>query len=61
MFVPGHGVRDFNFSRVLESEQERCYLNFARPSVISLLNGFNASLFCYGQVWKDTYMPYDLF
>lgn len=50
MFVPGHGVRNFNFSRVLESEQEHCYHSFARPSVVALLNGFNASVFCYGQV-----------
>jgi len=49
MFVPGHGVRPFNFGRVLESDQERCYQSFARPSVVALLNGFNASLFCYGQ------------
>ena len=51
---PDGGVRDpktFTFDRVLDSDstQETAYLEAGRSTVQALLNGFNGTIFAYGQ------------
>ena len=50
-FVPGVGVRPFNFAHVFDKEasQEALYAAFAQNAVLCALNGFNASVLAYGQ------------
>ena len=50
-FVPGVGVRPFNFSNVFDKDasQETVYTNFAQNAVLCALNGFNACVLAYGQ------------
>ncbi len=44
MYVPGSGIRPFNFSRTFEQEtsQMQVYKQFAQEAVVSAMNGFNA-------------------
>lgn len=50
MLVPGVGLRHFHFPGVFDggASQELVYHNCARTSVVAALNGFNATLLCYG-------------
>jgi len=50
-FVPGVGVRPFNFANVFDKDvvQENLYKTFAQNAVLCALNGFNACVLAYGQ------------
>jgi hypothetical protein len=50
-FVPGVGVRPFNFAHIFDKEasQEDLYSAFAQNAVLCALNGFNACVLAYGQ------------
>ena len=50
-FVPGVGVRPFNFAHVFnkDASQEALYRTFAEGAVLCALNGFNACVLAYGQ------------
>jgi hypothetical protein len=51
MYVPGTGVRSFNFSNVFSPNisQQQLYQKTAKESVEFALNGCNACVLCYGQ------------
>lgn len=51
MYVPGAGVKQFNFSSIYgpEDQQENIYNSYGSQPVLDVLNGINASILCYGQ------------
>ena len=51
MHIPGAGVKPFHYSSVLKGEasQRHVYEKSAQDAIVSILNGFNAAIMCYGQ------------
>jgi len=51
MHIPGAGVKPFHYSSVFKGEasQKQVYEKSAQDAVVSILNGFNAAIMCYGQ------------
>lgn len=51
MHIPGAGVKPFHYSSVFKGEasQRHVYEKSAQDAIVSILNGFNAAIMCYGQ------------
>ena len=51
MHIPGAGVKPFHYSSVFKGEasQKHVYEKSAQDAIVSILNGFNAAIMCYGQ------------